>query len=338
MPLRANINGKDVLAFEQSEESWNELKNSEQKQFLTMPCCGERAIPKTSPLGSFFFSHYRKPQDCDSLPESKEHIYLKGLIAKAAKSTGWDVTTEKYGKTPKGEKWIADVFCSKNKVDIAFEVQLSKQTLADFSHRQKRYKDSGVRAAWFVSEKVEKALTNNIRNLSSKSLPVFVVTGFDAKPPIPIVRDFDTSLEKFIQLLLYGSVQWKTDKDELYVEFFVDSCWSCGSIVKQPCGYFHDVYASSIKSVPNCSRVLEEIKDYVSNENLASCGINQVSAHPELSGNSPDFPYCAECLNCGKPQSNYYLWEKFKIARQNDVLRAEEFIVGECNGRWVVEN
>lgn len=337
MPLRAKMNGSDVFAFDYSKESWEELKNAQKRTQLTMPCCGQRAIPKSSSLGSFFFAHYRKPENCDSQPESKEHIFLKGLIAKAAKSTGWDVVTEYSDYSPRGEKWIADVFCKRNKALIAFEVQLSKQSLNEFFRRQNRYKESSVRTAWFVSEKVERAIIKNFNYLFSRDLPVFVVTEFDAIKSTPIVRDFNISLDRFVGLLLSGSVAWQTDKEELCVEFFEDSCWSCGSPVKQPCGYFHDVYDSSIKSVPNCSRILMEIKDYVGNEKLAHHGINIVSEHPEFNGNSPGFPYCAACLNCGTPQSNYYLWEKFKIARKNEELKAETFVVGECNGRWVVK-
>jgi len=336
MPLRAKINDSDVLAFDYSNESWEELKNSQKRTQLTMPCCGGKAIPKTSPLGTFFFAHYRKPENCYSQPESKQHILLKSVVAKAAKSIDWDVVTEYSEISPRGEKWIADVFCKRERARIALEVQLSKQGLNEFLRRQMRYKESGVRTAWFVSEKVEKAISNNINYMVSKDLPVFVVTEFEVINPIPIVRDFNMPLESFVRSLLSGYVSWKTDKDELSVEFLEDRCWSCGSHVKQPCGYFDDVYGCYIKSVPNCSRVLKEIRDYVGNENLANYGINLISEHPEFNDNTPDFPYCAECLNCGNPQSNYYLWEKFKVARKKEELQTETFIVGECNGRWVV--
>lgn len=333
MPLRAVLNGVDFFAFEQTPESWERLKSSPQRAELVMPCCGERAVAKTSPLGSFFFAHYRKSPDCKSKPESKEHIFLKNAIAKAAKSTGWDVTTEYFGSTPEGDDWVADVFCKKGTAHIAFEIQLSKQSKKDFNYRQKRYKKSGVRAAWFVSETVHQA----IDNISSEELPVFLVKEYKGNEPSPLVEKFGIPLNKFITLLLSGGISWVVDPEELSVYYIKDTCWNCGKSVKQPYGYDGDcVYYQGVKSVPNCSTVLKEILECVGNDSLESRGINRIAPYPRFKGNAPGFPYCAECIYCGEPQANYFLMEKLKKHYKDNVecSSAETFITGTCNGRW----
>ena len=332
MPLRALLNGTDIFAFEQTEESWEKIKSSPERPELSMPCCGFRAIPKTSSLGNYFFSHYRKPENCRSTPESKEHIYLKGVIPKAAKLTGWEVTTEFAGKDKDGEEWVADVFCRKKQTSVALEVQLAKQTIEQFRYRQNRYKKSGVRAAWFVSEKVVKA-TNYLK---SEEVPIFMVRDFNNSNSIPIVSDFEVPLSEFVCGLLSGAVSWQEDPEELLVHYIVDKCWSCGGSVKQPYGYSINVYDEFIKTVPNCSTVLEKLLDLVGNELLSSRKINRIAAYPKFKGNARGFPYCAECIHCSQPQSNYYLMEKLGKSRKEAVNTgcAEPIVIGSCNGRW----
>ncbi len=114
MPLRARLNEKDIIAYEFDENSWSQLKASYKKETLIMPCCDNKAIPKISKLNNYFFAHARR-SGCTTGPETFEHIFLKTLIAKSASSLGWNVVTERVGETPDGERWIADVFCTKGK-------------------------------------------------------------------------------------------------------------------------------------------------------------------------------------------------------------------------------
>lgn len=328
MPLRAILNDINLFAFEQTLDSWSELKSSKKRTELVMPCCGERAIAKTSSQGSFFFSHYRKNPDCESKPESKEHIILKNVIAIASKKAGWDVVTEYPGSSFDGQNWVADVYCTKEKKAVAFEVQLSKQSLREFNYRQERFRRSGVRSAWFVSE----AVYNSANTISSKELPVFIVKEFSCRTDSPIVAQFGVSLDKFIRSLLLGRVSWETDLEELHVHYIQDTCWSCEKSVRQPFAYGVDVYFERVKTVPNCSTVLKKILDYVGNDSLLSSGINKIVSHPNFKGNIPSFPYSAECNHCGQPQANSGLIDKLKDGYDEE--HAESFVIGTCNGRW----
>lgn len=331
MPLRAALHGTDIHAFRYTEENWSALRAAPERALLVMPCCGERAIPKTSALGSKFFSHYRKPIDCDSAPESKEHILLKEIASKAALAAGWNVTTEYAGASSDGTHWIADVFCTKNKARIALEIQLSKQSASQFSYRQNRYKDSGVRAAWFTSERILSSLLYT----SSKSLPIFAVGNLSEPSLSPEMTGFGVTFYDFVKDLLSGKVTWQEDPNEVQVHYINDSCWNCKKHVKQAYGWSIDVYSEYVKTVPNCSTVLLELSTIVSNQELSSRGINQIFSRPHFKGNAPSFPYCAICLHCGQPQANCYLMEKLTTHRHESAMfGSETFVIGTCNGRW----
>ena len=82
MPLRAITNKETIHAYNLSPKEWIQLKEERKKLKLTMPCCDNKAIPKTSNLGTQFFAHSRRG-GCTSKPESKEHLLAKTIIAKA---------------------------------------------------------------------------------------------------------------------------------------------------------------------------------------------------------------------------------------------------------------
>lgn len=52
----------------------------------TMPCCGARAIPKTSPNGVHHFAHYGS--ECANAPETIWHQEAKDLVVGAIKRLG----------------------------------------------------------------------------------------------------------------------------------------------------------------------------------------------------------------------------------------------------------
>ena len=170
MPLRAVIDTGHIHAFDFDASRWAELKKTYRSVGLRIPCCGSSAVPKTSFLGNNFFAHSRKGE-CTTAPESAEHLYCKRLIAQAAQSAGWTVTTERPGASPTGEEWVADVFCEKGKAQIAFEVQMSPQTHEETIRRQLRYKASKVRGAWFYASNIRPGTV-----VFDKDTPAFVLS------------------------------------------------------------------------------------------------------------------------------------------------------------------
>lgn len=338
MPLRARKGDIHVNAFECDQAAWAEVKQTYKIDALRMPCCESIAIPKTSKLGNYFFSHSRR-DNCTSAPESPEHIFLKTLISKAATKAGWSVVTEWPETTPEGEKWVADVLCTNGRARIALEVQLSYQTVQELRARQLVYASSGVRAAWFASSQKFKQgyLT------PSKEIPFFCLAPFEIGDE-PKMQGFDLLVSEFVIGLLSKKLSWKTDPCIYEIHFLHDNCWKCGRAVKQVFGWNIDVYGDSAKTVPNMSTVLSKFDEFISNEELSALGLNVVGNFEKLRGNAPGFPYCNQCIHCGAPQNNHYVmkkieehrptnrdWESSKIGLQKFVSSRESF------GKWQYE-
>lgn len=156
MPLKCVAPTGDVYAFKYSAEAWAGLRHENAKaRHLRMPCCDSGVVLKTSKRGTHFFAHARTGA-CTTAPETAEHLLAKDIIARAAELTGWQAQTEVRGTSSKSESWTADVMCQKAGVRqrVAFEVQLSPQTLEETEIRQSRYKRSGVRALWLFKSPI----------------------------------------------------------------------------------------------------------------------------------------------------------------------------------------
>ena len=148
MPLRASIDGKDVIAPLLDDVEWKTLKKatSSGKKHVILPCCQKSGFLRTSPLGTKHFVHKRK-LNCNWKPESKEHLKAKEVIAIACKNAGFEVSTE-----VSGSDWIADVLATDGQLKIAFEVQLSPQTSEITFERDAKYKRDGIECCWFFSK------------------------------------------------------------------------------------------------------------------------------------------------------------------------------------------
>ena len=337
MPLRAQIDGKNVSAIEFDNAAWAALKKNYKTANLHMPCCQNKAIPKTSKLGNFFFSHARRGE-CTSAPESAEHIYLKTTIAMAAQACGWSVVTEAQGETLDGARWVADVLCTKVRAKVALEVQLSYQTTSELAARQDCYRKAGVRSAWFAGHKRFK--TDYIH--ASKDIPVFYLLPFEASKE-PTVAEFGLPLSAFVIALLSKKITWKEIPKISYiysVKFLEDVCWKCHREVKQVVGWSVDGYNHIGRTVATMSTVLESISESVSNRELTMRGLNAISKFAPMKGNAPEFPYCNVCIHCGAAQSNYHLLRKRPLqppwnGTTADVRYAEFPRFDGSSGRWV---
>ena len=150
MPLKCLHDVETLYAFNYSNHEWVGLKAENlNRRHLTMPCCGAKAVLKTSKLGTQFFAHARIGE-CTTAPETAEHLLAKNIIAKAVLTAGWEVGTEFSGQTPDGDEWVADVMAIRDHQRIAIEVQWSKQDQEETKRRQERYMRSGVRGLWLM--------------------------------------------------------------------------------------------------------------------------------------------------------------------------------------------
>lgn len=316
MPLRAVSDTGNIHAFEFDATRWAELKRGYSSMGLHIPCCGAPAIPKTSTRGNFFFAHARIGE-CTTAPESAEHLYCKQLVAQAAQSAGWTVTTERPGVSPSGEEWIADVFCEKGTAKIALEIQISPQSDEEAARRQLRYKASGVRGAWFYGAKARKGTV-----VFDKSTPAFGLGPVEVGKA-PMVRRFEVSLTEFVAALLGKRLVWTVPEYSrpIQVEFFPDTCWACKKPNKQVFGYFEgeveadDQYGFHERAFTGASMstALEELQEVVSNEELITAGLNPIGQQDVIHGKPTKWPHCNLCLHCRAPQNNFHLGEKLRV-------------------------
>lgn len=316
MPLRAVSDTGNVHAFEFDAPQWAALKEKYRLVGLRVPCCGVAAVPKTSALGTQFFAHARRGE-CTTAPESAEHIYCKQLVAQAARSAGWAVTTERPGVSPEGEEWVADVFCEKGTAKIALEIQMAPQTDEEAVRRQQRYKASGVRGAWFYGAKARKNIV-----LFDKATPAFGLDPVEVGK-VPTVRRFETPLTEFIVAMLQKRLIWTIPKlsRPLQIEYLPDTCWACHKEVKQVFGHFegdaetqeerHGWHARAF-TVARLSQDLEAILSVASNEELRALGLNPIGLQNVINGKPTKWPYCNMCTHCRAPQNNFHLGEKVR--------------------------
>lgn len=317
MPLRAVRDTGNVHAFDFDAPQWAEFKKSYRSMGLRVPCCGVDAIPKTSSLGNHFFAHARRG-DCATAPESAEHLYCKQLVAQAAQTAGWTVTTERPGVSPEGEEWVADVFCEKGTAKVALEIQMSPQAGEEAVRRQLRYKASGVRGAWFYGAKARK---NTVP--FDQDTPAFGLAPVEVGK-VPTVRRFETPLTDFVVAMLEKRLIWTIPEISrpLQIEYLPDVCWACHKEVKQVFGHFEG-YADTQEerfgwherafTVAKLSQDLEAILGVATNEELQALGLNPIGKQSVFNGKSTKWPYCNLCTHCHAPQNNFHLGEKLYV-------------------------
>ncbi len=144
MPLKALLDGQPILAPLLGDTAWAELYF--QRYRLVLPCCPDRAVQMRGGAGTRriqHFSHAPSPT-CQFRGETTAHLLAKVAIAQACAEAGWAVDIEHTERD-----WRADVLADRGGQRVAFEVQWSRQTLAETLARQARYRAAGVRGCWF---------------------------------------------------------------------------------------------------------------------------------------------------------------------------------------------
>lgn len=247
MPLRAFADReKEVIAPFLTDDEWYILEAAvrTKKSVIFLPCCQNTAYLRTSKLGTRHFVHKRK-SGCDWVPETVSHLMAKSEIALACKNVGYDVSTE-----VSGSDWRADVLATKKLIKVAFEVQLSNQTMEDTWERQDRYESDGIRGCWFFS----KLPTDS--DYANRDLPLFKLLVNTNKEFTVALNGKSFTLSFFVESLLQKRICFcKTmrikQKQSVRVVFFETKCWKCGKLshvyyVEEPyascCGGYEERY------------------------------------------------------------------------------------------------
>lgn len=222
MPLVAIVEGVRTVSSLLSDGEWAALKKDVQAKRTDLSLrCGQAGHLKSTRKGTRFFAHNPgSGHECDSTGETQQHLRAKDIIVKAAVAAGWDAQPE-----VRGDGWVADVMATKGGVQIAFEVQWSNQSDADFEHRQDRYKRDGVRGAWFVRH------SSSIPPVPSAAIPLFRLAE-DGEDMVAFVGGKQRPLTDAVTLLLSGRVKHREyvssgEPVPVNVRGYKNDCWKC---------------------------------------------------------------------------------------------------------------
>ena len=220
MPLLGLVDGERVVSTLFTDDEWATLEGDIRSKHRSLAlACGYPGHTRVSKLGTRHFAHNPGGDGC-SAGESAEHLLAKSVILDAAVAAGWEAEPE-----ARGDGWIADVMATRTDVKAVFEVQWSRQTLANYSMRQRRYLESGIAsAAWFARH-------HDGLPSSDRQLPVFGLTIEDGTPSVA-VEETRLPLSEAVRRLLTGGLQHRDylfgdGAGEADVVVMETSCYRC---------------------------------------------------------------------------------------------------------------
>lgn len=153
MPLRALVDGADVVAPLVSDQTWAAITERVRREpnVCRLPCCETPAYTRVSVRGVRHFVHRASQGDAcgaASAPESELHLRAKAIVAGALAELGFTVVTEAAGLD-----WRADVLGRRDGAAraVAVEIQCSPQSPAETETRQRRYRRDGILGVWFAT-------------------------------------------------------------------------------------------------------------------------------------------------------------------------------------------
>ena len=153
---------------------------------------------------------------------SKKHDKIQLEIVSACHDLGITATQE-YS----GHDWRADVYAPNNNNPIAFEIQLSPQSLRKTLERQSKYIRDGVLGCWFFENPVSKL------NEERPDLPLFYVEdSTDSHLQVNLGDRRKVDLHTFLQNFISGNIQFKPlaitkSKQLVNLVFYKMECWKC---------------------------------------------------------------------------------------------------------------
>lgn len=228
MPLRAFLNGIEIISLDYSDHQWSELKNTLRsgKAKVVLPCCDDPGFLRVSRKGLKHFVHSKSQNNCQWKPETPEHLKAKVEIVKACQEQGWKAIPE----FCEGD-WRADVLAVKDGMRIAFEVQWSKQTMEETKLRQQRYKNSNVRGCWFFRTP-PKTFKYDSSILTDKETPSFKISKDDKGEILVTAANKSIPVKYFVEQLLHRNIKFCENyslqpKQEVEIVVFDTICWKC---------------------------------------------------------------------------------------------------------------
>lgn len=270
MPLRALVDGKELISIYLSDQEWVILKKEVQKKNLSvkLPCCGQNGFLRVSSKGLKHFVHGKEGTPCDWESETPQHLKSKVEIAKACRDNGWLAIPE-YSEND----WRADILATKGDARIAFEVQWSTQTEDDTNFRQERYRQSNVRGCWFFRTPPKQLRDYDKAPKAIKELPIFKILEDESKNIVLHSEGHPKDLYSFVGALLNGKIKYRpghsaNPEQEAKISFFKTECHKCHAPqhlyftevpAKSCCGKSMDLAPGDIDLNPQIISAVKEI-------------------------------------------------------------------------------
>lgn len=231
MPLRAKLNGTDIIASLIDDTAWEKIKEdiSLDKNSLLLPCCGKSAYLRKSVFGTKHFVHRKSSCKLYSYSDNNESLKIKTDIVLACDSCGYKVLTEVI--TP---EWSADVLAEKGKVKIAFHV--TQKYFEKALELQGIYEKNNIRGCWFFKDKISD------RVVPREDLPIFYFSLDKNKNTQVLFNDEQIPIKNFVKILLSGQIKFSNKLiskpyQEITIIFFEITCFKCS---KQSHAYYVD--------------------------------------------------------------------------------------------------
>lgn len=238
MPLRVQLNENSLNAALLSETQWQALKGS---RSLRMPCCDAPAYGRTSRLGTRHFAHSPRSH-CGAEGECAEHLAAKAEIVRVCHELGWDALSEYVGN-----QWRADVYATRGRYRLAFEIQWSKQTLQATRERHAAY-GTDIKCCWLFKQ-VPSLNRWEPGPIAERNLPIFRLSRADSRFDVTI-GDRAITLREFVKARLQGQIHFCDQKSFVVreVQFVVSKvqCW------RRRCRAPYDVFYTREIMRSNC--------------------------------------------------------------------------------------
>jgi len=158
VPLTARHAGATIDTSSCRDEDFEAVRKQRPRAVLICPGCSASMQAVRSSLGSPFFRHDVEQPRCPSNGETAVHRWLKTELAHAIRRAGWTANLEVPSDLNAGdsERWRADVMATDQESGrrVAFEVQISGQTVDVGQYRTERYARDGIDTFWVAAAKV----------------------------------------------------------------------------------------------------------------------------------------------------------------------------------------
>jgi hypothetical protein len=155
VPLVALLHGERIDSTIVARDGWDLYRAEKPQQDFRCRECAAPMHTKRSKLETPFFAHNKgTTTECSARGESKEHQYLKHLVASMVRQApGWEPTVEAYPDDNDTRDWRADVLAiGPGSRRIAFEVQLAGMTAEEGQRRTARYAEDGIETVWVAAK------------------------------------------------------------------------------------------------------------------------------------------------------------------------------------------